>query len=215
MRLSKEEGTYLVKLARRAVEEYLVNLVRIPPPADAPKALREKRGVFVTIETIVERPGGEWGRELRGCIGYPEPVKPLVEAVIDSAIAAATEDPRFPPMRAEELKDVIFEVSVLTPLQEVKYQDPSELPEKIVVGKHGIVIERGFLKGLLLPQVAIEYGWSSKEFLSQACVKAGLPPDAWLYGGVKVYVFEAQIFAELAPNGEVIERILLPGGWDE
>lgn len=207
-RISKEEGEFLVKIARKAVTEYLKNFVKIDKPSDVPNSLLEKRGVFVTIEKIFRSEDGLWRRELRGCIGFPEPVYPLVEATIEAAISAATEDPRFPPMLLEELKSVVFEVSVLTKPMLVNYQSSSELVEKIKVGRDGLIIEKGMFKGLLLPQVPVEYGWNTEEYLSQACLKAGLPPNAWRYGSVKVYVFQAQIFAEIFPNGEIIERIL-------
>ena len=207
-RISKDEGEFLVKLARKAVSEYLTNFTKIETPSDTPTKLFEKRGVFVTIEKIVRNEEGLWRRELRGCIGFPEPIYPLVEATIEAAISAATEDPRFPPMLSEELKNVVFEVSVLTKPELVIYQTPSELVEKVKVGRDGLIIEKGMFKGLLLPQVPIEYGWNTEEYLSQACLKAGLPPDAWKYSGIKVYVFQAQIFAEIFPEGEIIERIL-------
>ncbi|RLE68364.1 MAG: TIGR00296 family protein, partial [Thermoprotei archaeon] len=145
---------------------------------------------------------------LRGCIGFPEPVMPLIEATIEAAIAAATEDPRFEPMLPEELRSVVFEVSVLTPPKILEYENPEELVEKVKVGRDGIIVERGLLRGLLLPQVPIEYNWGVEEYLSNACIKAGLPPDAWRTSRIKVYTFRARIFAEVYPEGDVIERIL-------
>ncbi|MEM1759529.1 MAG: TIGR00296 family protein, partial [Thermofilaceae archaeon] len=144
----------------------------------------------------------------RGCIGFPEPVLPLVEATIEAAIAAATEDPRFEPMTPDELKSVVFEVSVLSPPQLVQYSKPEELLEKIKVGRDGVIIEKGVLRGLLLPQVPVEYEWNAEEFLENACIKAGLPPDAWRTTRIKVYTFTARIFAEVYPEGEVVERVL-------
>ncbi|OYT30608.1 MAG: AMMECR1 domain-containing protein [Thermofilum sp. ex4484_79] len=208
MRLTKGEGEFLVKLARRAVKEYLTNFIKIDAPSQVSEKLKEKRGVFVTIEKIVKDVEGVWRRELRGCIGFPEPVYPLVEATIEAAISAATEDPRFPPMLPEELKNVMFEVSVLTKPQQVEYETPEELVNMIKVGRDGLIIEKGMFRGLLLPQVPVEYGWDVEEFLSHACFKAGLPPNSWKYSSVKVFVFQAQIFAEIFPEGEIIERIL-------
>ena len=158
----------------------------------------EHCGVFVTISCLRH---GE--KELRGCIGYPYPTSPLVEAVIDSAINAATEDPRFPSMSAEELGEVGFEVSVLTPPEPVQVDNPKEYLNKIKVGEDGLIIERGFFKGLLLPQVPVEWGWCEEEFLCQCCVKAGLPPDSWLTKGTKLYKFTGIIFEEETPCGEV------------
>jgi len=208
-KLTLDDGRFLVELARKAVEEFLYSANRIEPPPDTPAKLREPRGVFVTIEKVVERES-EIQHILRGCIGFPEPVKPLVEATIEAAIAAAIEDPRFAPLTEDELDYVIFEVSVLTKPKEVKYEDPDELPRKIEVGRHGIIIESGFYRGLLLPQVAVENEWNAVEFLQHACYKAALYRDCWKSRGVKVYVFEAQIFAEVSPRGEIVERLLFP-----
>jgi len=206
--LTKEEGEFLVKLARRAVREYLTAFRRISPPPDTPPRLREKAGVVVTIEKIQRDFSGVPRRVLRGCIGFPEPVMPLADATVEAAIAAATEDPRFEPMLAEELKSVVFEVSVLTPPKLVEYEKPEELLEKVRVGRDGVIVEKGVLRGLLLPQVPVEYEWDIEEYLSHACVKAGLPPDAWRTSKLRVYTFRARIFAEVYPEGEVIERIL-------
>jgi uncharacterized protein (TIGR00296 family) len=208
-KLSAEEGEFLVKLARRAVKEYLENARVIEPPPGTPQRLFEKSGVFVTIEEIVVDPLMRRARrELRGCIGYPEPYFPLVEATIRSAIAAATEDPRFPPVTPKELERVVFEVSVLTKPEEVKYSSPEELPEKVRVGRDGLIVEQGVARGLLLPQVAVDEKWSPEEFLSYACLKAGLREDEWRRGRVRVYVFQSQIFVEVTPEGEVVERLL-------
>ncbi|MEM0225734.1 MAG: TIGR00296 family protein [Thermofilaceae archaeon] len=206
--LTKEDGEFLVKLAREAVVKYLTEFVRIEPPEGCPERLAEKAGVFVTIEKIARDATGIPRRTLRGCIGFPEPVLPLAEATIEAAIAAATEDPRFEPMTPDELKSVVFEVSVLSPPQLVQYSKPEELLEKIKVGRDGVIIEKGVLRGLLLPQVPVEYEWNAEEFLENACIKAGLPPDAWRTTRIKVYTFTARIFAEVYPEGEVVERVL-------
>jgi uncharacterized protein (TIGR00296 family) len=202
--LSLEEGKILVKLARNAVEEYLKNRKRINIPESLPEKLMQPCGVFVTINSIES---GE--KELRGCIGYPYPSTPLVQAVIDSAISSATQDPRFYPLSLGELDHVVFEVSVLTPPQLVNVEKPSEYPSKIKVGEDGLIIERGFYKGLLLPQVPVEWGWDEEEFLCQCCIKAGLPPDCWLMNGTKVYKFQAIIFEEEKPKGEIKRKTLL------
>jgi uncharacterized protein (TIGR00296 family) len=201
--LSLEEGRLLVELARKAVEEYLKNRKRIRPPENIPEKLMQPRGVFVTINSVE---GEE--KELRGCIGLPYPTTPLAEAVIESAISSATQDPRFYPLSLEELDSVVFEVSVLTPPQLVEVENPSEYPSKIKVGVDGLIIERGFYRGLLLPQVPVEWGWGEEEFLCQCCLKAGLPPDCWLMKGTKVYKFQAIIFEEETPKGEVRRKTL-------
>lgn len=196
--LNLEEGKILVRLARKAVEEYLKTRKRIRVPEDIPDRLLQSCGVFVTINSIKN---GE--KELRGCIGYPYPTTPLAQAVIESAISSAAQDPRFYPLSLSELEKVVFEVSVLTPPQIIEAKKPSEYPSKIQVGKDGLIIERGMFKGLLLPQVPVEWEWDEEEFLCQCCIKAGLPPDNWLLNDTKVYKFQAIIFEEEKPKGEV------------
>jgi uncharacterized protein (TIGR00296 family) len=196
-----DEGIFLVRLARDAVSEYLQVGIEPTTPEGTPPALREKSGVFVTIE---EYDGGRRG--LRGCIGYPLPHSPLVEATMDSAISAATRDPRFSPMAKAELPNVVFEVSVLSRPALLKAARPVEYPKLIKVARDGLVVERGYHKGLLLPQVPVEWGWDEVTFLSECCVKAGLPPDSWLSTDVKIYTFTAQVFSETNPSGEIIQR---------
>ncbi len=196
--LTQEEGRFLIQLARNTVEQYLENGKTAKPPKETPQKLFEHCGVFVTINSIRRSE-----KALRGCIGYPYPTNPLVEAVIDSAINAATQDPRFEPLSAKELSKVIFEVSVLTPPEPVEVKNPKEYLSKIKVGEDGLIVERGYYKGLLLPQVPVEWGWCEEEFLCQCCTKAGLPPDSWLTKDAKVYKFRAIIFEEQTPNGEV------------
>jgi len=201
--LTDEEGAFLVRLARRSIEEYLRNGVKIEPPNDTPERLKGKRGVFVTLNTVK---GG--ARELRGCIGFPYPTHPLVEATIESAIEAAVGDPRFPPVKLEEMDEIAVEVSVLTVPELIKVRDPRELPKAIRIGVDGLIVERGYYRGLLLPQVPVEWGWDEEEFLSYACMKAGLPPDSWLVPGTRVYRFQAEVFEEEEPRGRVIRRRL-------
>jgi uncharacterized protein len=196
--LTDEEGKFLVQLARTTVKKFLENGEKIEPPKETPKKFFEHCGVFVTINN---RRRGE--KELRGCIGYPYPTSPLVEAVIDSAINAATQDPRFEPLSLDELGKVMFEVSVLTPPELVEVANPKEYLSKIKVGEDGLIVEKGYYKGLLLPQVPIEWGWCEEEFLCQCCVKAGIPMDSWLTKGVKIYKFKGIVFEEETPMGEV------------
>ncbi len=196
--LSEEEGKFLVELARKAVEEYLRTKKYIHAPESISEKLLQPCGVFVTINRLEN---GE--KKLRGCIGYPYPTAPLVQAVIDSAINAATQDPRFRPLPQNELDKVVFEVSVLTPPQIVEVKKPKGYPTKIKVGEDGLIVERGMYKGLLLPQVPVEWEWDEEEFLCQCCVKAGLSPDYWLIEGTKVYKFQAIVFEEEKPRGEV------------
>ena len=196
--LSQDEGVFLVQLARKAVVEYLKTRKHIKIPENTSEKLLKPCGVFVTINTFEN---GE--KELRGCIGYPYPTAPLVEAVVDSAINAATQDPRFPSLSLSELDHVVFEVSVLTPPEEVKVKNPKEYIDKVKVGQDGLIVENGFCKGLLLPQVPVEWKWDEETFLCQCCVKAGLSPDSWLVKGTKVYKFSSIIAEELAPKGNV------------
>jgi uncharacterized protein len=196
--LTQEEGEFLISLARNTVKQYLETGKAPKPPKETPKKLFKHCGVFVTINSI-----GHGEKELRGCIGYPYPTSPLVEAVIDSAVNAATEDPRFEPMSLAEMDHVVFEVSVLTPPEPVEVANPKEYVSKIKVGEDGLIIERGYHKGLLLPQVPIEWGWCKEEFLCQCCMKAGLPPDSWLTKEAKIYKFKAIIFDEETPCGKV------------
>ena len=196
--LSLQEGKFLIHLARNTVKTYLETGKTVKAPENTPKKLFEQCGVFVTINSLEN---GE--KKLRGCIGYPYPTSPLVEAVIDSAVSAATRDPRFYPLSLSELDKVVFEVSVLTPPEEVEVGNPKEYLAKIKVGEDGLIVEKGGYKGLLLPQVPVEWEWCEEEFLCQCCVKAGLPPDSWLIEGTKIYKFQALVFEEETPQGEV------------
>jgi len=201
--LTQKEGEYLVKLARTAVEEYLKTGKTFAMPKNVSSNLKEKCGVFVTLNSVAH------GRkELRGCIGFPYPTTPLAKAVIESAIESATQDPRFPSVSLEELNSIVFEVSVLTPPELIKVEKPTDYPSKINVGKDGLIVERGYWKGLLLPQVPVEWNWNEEEFLCQCCIKAGLPPDNWLLKETKIYKFQAIIFEELEPKGKIARKEL-------
>ena len=170
--LTLEEGIFLVRLARTTAEEYLKTKKQMLIPENIPQKLLQPCGVFVTINSI------EYGeKKLRGCIGYPYPTTPLTQAIIESAINSATQDPRFHPISLSELENVVFEISVLTPPQIIKVEKPSEYPSKIKVGEDGLIVEKGMFKGLLLPQVPVEWKWDKEEYLCECCIKAGLPPD--------------------------------------
>ncbi len=177
--LGPEEQKELLTMAKETVERKVRGE---PLPKYEPKArtLKEERGVFVTLRKS--------GR-LRGCIGYIRAIKPLYLAVPDMAVAASTGDPRFPPVTEEELPELDLEISVLSPLKRV------EDPNQIEVGRHGIYIVKGPYSGLLLPQVATEYGWDRMTFLEETCHKAGLPSDGWKEDA-QIYTFSAQIFSE-------------------
>jgi uncharacterized protein (TIGR00296 family) len=196
--LTDEEGKMLIKLARSAVETFLKTGQTIKSPKDIPQKFYEKCGVFVTINIL-----NKDEKVLRGCIGYPYPSSLLVEAIIDSAISAAVRDPRFSSMSLGELDGCIFDVSVLTPPELIQVGDPREYLQQVKVGQDGLIVERGYSKGLLLPQVPVEWQWNVEEFLCQCCMKAGLPSTSWLTKEVKIYKFSAIIFEEQTQDGEV------------
>lgn len=178
--VKEEDQKLLLDLARNAIQTTLQKGRKLPAVESLTPLLREKRGTFVTL----------WMEgELRGCVGFPYPRKPLVEAVQEAAVGAAIHDPRFPMVRLEELARVWVEISVLTLPQPLD-------PEKVKVGVHGIIVSQGGRSGLLLPQVAMDYGWDRETFLDQACLKAGLPKGGWRRKA-EVLGFEAQVFGEI------------------
>lgn len=191
-----EEGELLVRIARAVVEGN--------PNFPKDLKLNEKRGVFVTLNKQV---GSEL--ELRGCIGFPLATLPLKDALVQAAMSAAREDPRFPPVRKEELEKIIVEVSVLTEPKEIQVNSPLEYPKKVQVGVDGLIVKWDRGTGLLLPQVAVEQHWDSEEFLSNTCMKAGAPPDGWLRSDVKIYKFQGEVFGEETPRGKVVRKQLV------
>jgi hypothetical protein len=202
--LGLEEGVAAVRLARRAIEGAVG-----PHPSPAPDeagdderlapVFDEPRGVFVTLK---RHPDGA----LRGCIGYPLPVLPLRSAIVRAAVSAAVEDYRFRPVRAPDLARITVEVSVLTVPVLLRLTTPNDLVRAVTVGRDGLIVEGLGSSGLLLPQVAPEQGWSAEELLDGTCEKAGLPPRAWRDPRVKVRRFEAEIFREVTPRGEVVRE---------
>lgn len=200
---SEEEGERAVVAARNVVEGYVRGEMRFA--LDLPETFQEKSGVFVTIDTYP-------ARDLRGCIGYPEPFFPLGEALVKASMEA-TRDPRFPPLKEGELDNIVIEVSLLTPPEELVVRKPKEYPKKIVIGRDGLIARQGVMRGLLLPQVAVDWEWGAEEFLSQTCLKAGLRPDSWLKDETRIYRFSAEIFGEKEPRGKVERRVL--GGKDD
>lgn len=191
--ISDEEGAELVRLARKAVETYVRESTIIKPDKELPRS-----GVFVTINHVVRSE-----EHLRGCIGFPMPYKGLHQSVIEAAIAAATEDPRFPPVDSEELDHLTFEVSVLTEHEEMTCS-PAERKNRIKIGRDGLVLRWRHGAGLLLPQVPIELKWDVDEYLANICYKAGAPPDAWLDPSSKLFTFQAIVFKETEPRGKVV-----------
>ena len=179
MQLTGEEKQALLRIARESIEAELEG--KTPPGSAEKGTLEEKRGAFVSLKKR---------GKLRGCIGFIEARKPLARTVEEMAVAAAFQDPRFPPLRKEELKDLKLEISVLTPLRRIS--DAGE----IEIGTHGLYIRKGGRAGLLLPQVATEWRWDRDLFLKETCRKAGLAPDAWRDPETEIFLFSADVFGE-------------------
>jgi hypothetical protein len=180
--LNELEHKSLLRIARSTLESH-IRSDKVPEAKPLTPRLSDKRGAFVTLH--------ERG-QLRGCIGYIEAVKPLYQAVSDMAVAASTEDPRFPPVEVGELDSIDIEITVLSPMRQV----PS--PDSVVVGKHGVVIKKGGCSAVFLPQVPVEMGWDRNTYLSELCAKAILPRDAWKSPDAKLSVFTGQVFGEKA-----------------
>lgn len=177
--LSAEEKTYLKDLVRLVIVGELSGRggAQVPePPTDT---LRQPLGAFVTLNV---------DKRLRGCIGRIMDDRPLYRTVADMARAAAFEDPRFPPLGAGEMAGLSIEISILGPV--TRCPDPA----LVEVGRHGLIVRRGAMQGLLLPQVPVEWRWDRETFLAQTCRKAGLPSDAWRREGTEIYWFEAEVF---------------------
>ena len=178
--LTADEHATLLRHAREAIVQELTG-VESPAEKELTPALLEPCGVFVTLHRAAE---------LRGCIGYIEGHRPLIEGVRETAVKSAFEDPRFPPLGTDELAEIKIEISVLSPLQQVRSF------ETIEVGKHGLVLEFGGRRGLLLPQVAVENSWDRETFLQNIGKKAGCASDAWKHPGAKLFTFTAEVFGE-------------------
>jgi len=190
------EGKLAVQLARKAAECF-VRGEKAPKPEDLPAVFHENSGAFVTLHTYPER-------KLRGCIGYAEPIVPMYKALMDCAVHAC-QDPRFPPVQKSELSRIIVEVSILTKPCLIECP-PEDYPRHVKIGRDGLIVKKGFRSGLLLPQVGEELKCTAKDFLRHTCLKAGLMPDTWKEGECKIYKFQAQIFVEETPGGN-IERV--------
>ncbi|MEK0381885.1 MAG: TIGR00296 family protein [Nitrosopumilus sp.] len=197
--LSDSDGEKLVKTARAVVTEFLKTKNKMKLDKDFEESFSSNAGVFVTLNHK---------SNLRGCIGYALPDKKLYNALQEAAISAATEDPRFPSVAFEELDQITFEVTVLTPPQEIEVSDPQEYPSKVKVGRDGLIVKSGFNSGLLLPQVPKEYGWNEEEFLGHTCEKAGLPKEQWKEKDTKILKFEGIVFKEQDPGGSVVREKL-------
>jgi AmmeMemoRadiSam system protein A len=182
--LSEEDRRILLRAAREAIASCFQGS-EPASPENLSQELNQPRGAFVTLHL---------GGRLRGCIGYIEAVKPLVDTIKEVAVKAAFQDPRFPPLTEDELSHILIEISVLSPFEPVS--DPST----IEVGKHGLVVGLEGHRGLLLPQVAEEYHWDRETFLDNTAIKAGLPPNAWRHPAVQISAFTAEVFGETAQS---------------
>ncbi len=204
---SVEEGKLLISFARENIGFFLINSRRIVVPGEIKQKFGDKYGAFVTLN--------KWqhsGNPLRGCIGYIEPRFALYDAVHKVSVSSAIEDPRFPSVTLEELDQLVIEISILTPPKLIVVNEPKEYLDKIVIGRDGLIVEKGMRRGLLLPQVPIDHdrNWDVSTFLSHTCQKAGFSENAWKDLITKIYSFQAILFEEKSPNGEVVRKYLKP-----
>ena len=179
--LSAQLRLKLLRVARQSLENFLENGESIQFPTEIP-VLLEKRAVFVTLRN---REKGN----LRGCIGQSKPRYPLIEAVAKTAISSAVDDTRFPSLTLDELPDLLIEINVLSPLSHSK-------PEDVKIGKHGLMINKGYKGALFLPEVAVSNGWDLHRFLDELCRKADLPEGIWHDREAELYVFESETWGE-------------------
>ena len=189
--MSIEKGKELVTYSRKSIENHVRGGLSL-----SLENYHEKAGVFVSIHTYPSK-------RLRGCIGIPEAIYSLRKAIQQASISAC-HDPRFPELEEKELGHIIIEITVLTPPQ-ILQCDPADYPKNIHIGKDGLIVEKNEHRGLLLPQVAVEYNWTEELFLNQTCIKAGLAPGAWNKTDTTIYKFQGEIFSETSPNGDIIK----------
>lgn len=182
--LSSTEKKVLLTIARQSIVSYVNGAEMCVVPREE-RRLNMKHGCFVTIK--------QHGK-LRGCIGNFQSELPLFKEVSAIAVASASQDPRFYPLKKQDIDSISLEISVLSPLKKI------EDIENIIVGTHGIYLEKGYYRGVLLPQVAVDHHWDRTTFLNQTCIKAGLPTTAWQESDADIYIFDAQIFAETDPE---------------
>ncbi len=202
------EGKLAVAIAREVLDHglersYDGDLLKEVHPLPLPAVFSEKRGLFTTLLTYPDK-------DLRGCIGFPLPLYPLGEGIARTAWLAAQEDPRFPPVAPPELKRIIVEVSVLTPLERLRNTEPLRVLKEVVVGRDGLYLALGTDSGLLLPEVPVEQGWDTAQFLDGICAKAGLPKGSWKRKEAALWRFRSEIFLEDSPGGTVSLRELTP-----
>lgn len=204
---SLEDGSLLIKLARENIEYFLKHNRKIAVADAIKKKFSDKYGAFVTLNIY-----NMSGNPLRGCIGYIEPTYPLYDVVHRVSISSAIEDPRFPSVTLQEMDNIVIELSILTPPELIKIDSPDDYINHIVIGRDGLIAEKGWRRGLLLPQVPVDHGrnWDVDTFLSHTCMKAGLHADAWKDVSTKIYAFKAILFEEKEPRGEVVRKYITP-----
>ena len=183
--ISDSAGQYLVQLAKESIKHYFETGEKLEKPDDYPIELDEKLGVFVTLNK---------NNNLRGCIGYAEPIETAINATIDVSLAAAFNDPRFPELTPEEFENLDFEVTVLSKPEIIYVAHPDQYFDEIEIGVDGLIIQKGYSRGLLLPQVAVENAFTIEDFLEHTCMKAGISADSWMDESCDVYKFQGQIF---------------------
>ena len=202
------DGKELLQFARDNIEYFLKSSKRIVVPKVLKEKYKENYGAFVTLNTHDAK-----GNHLRGCIGYIEPKFALYDVVHKVSISSATEDTRFSSVSIDEMDNITIEISILTPPKLIEVSTPNEYLEKIVIGRDGLIVERGMRRGLLLPQVPIDHdrNWDVETFLNHTCSKAWLSSDAWKdIKGTKIYSFQAIVFEEKTPRGEVVRKYFYP-----
>jgi uncharacterized protein (TIGR00296 family) len=203
---SLEDGKMLIQFARDNIEFFLKNNRKIPVPDFIKQKFSDNYGAFVTLNKY-----NVMGNPLRGCIGYIEPTYSLYEVIHRVSLSSAIEDPRFPSVSLDEMDMIIIELSILTPPKLLEVNDPKEYLDKIVIGRDGLIVEKGMRRGLLLPQVPVDHGrnWDVEEFLNHTCNKAWLAADEWNdIKNTKIFSFQAILFEEKEPRGEVIRKYL-------
>ncbi len=200
-----EDGHILINFARENIEYFLKNDTKIVVPAEIKEKFGEKYGAFVTLNRY-----NAPGNPLRGCIGYIEPKFPLYDVIHKVSISSAIEDPRFPSVDLSEMDNIVIELSILTPPKLIEVETPAEYLTKIKIGRDGLIAEKGMRRGLLLPQVPVDHGrnWDVETFISHTCQKAWLPTDSWKEKSTKIYSFQAILFEEVKPGGDVIRKNL-------
>lgn len=201
-----KDGELLIKFARENIEHYLTSSKRMEVPSTIKSKYSDKYGVFVTLNDYKAD-----GNPLRGCIGYIEPNYPLYEVIHRVSVSSAVDDYRFNSVSLSDMDNIIIEISILTPPKLIEVTNPNDYFEKIEIGRDGLIAEKGMKRGLLLPQVPIDHGrnWDIDTFLKHTCNKAGLSENAWKDKQTKIYSFQAILFEELKPRGEVMRKYLV------